>query len=76
VIDFHAIGHVSYTGSFVLEAISQESHFVTSFHQALSELVAMSLDSTKLGEGEICTDQNIVLRSRMSLSNNWLEGLE
>ena len=74
MIDLHAVGHVSDTASLVLEGIGQESHLVTSLHQALSELVPMSLDSTKFGKGEICADQHIMLLSGISLSNMRLHG--
>lgn len=61
VVHFHAVSHVSDTCSFVLEAIGQKSNIVTSLHQALTKLVAMSLYSTKFRECKISADQYVVL---------------
>lgn len=61
VVHFHTVSHVSDATSLVLEAIGQKSNIVTSLHQALTKLVAVSLNSTKFRECKISADQNIVL---------------
>ena len=73
VVDLHAIGHMPNATSLILKAIGQEGHLVASLHKALAKLVAMSLNSTKFGEGEVGANQNVVLLARMSLSDYRLQ---
>ena len=72
VIDFHAVGHVSHAGSLVLELISEEGDAVAALHQALSQLITVSLDTAKLGERKVGDDQHIMLLLRSLFPDHWL----
>lgn len=47
--------------------VANETDLVTSFNQALAQLVAVSLDPTELGEGEVSANQNAILSVSLSV---------
>jgi hypothetical protein len=53
MVDFHAISHIPYTTPAILKFVCYEAYFVASLNETLAKLVAMGLDSTKLGKGEV-----------------------
>lgn len=53
MVDLQSVGHASYSTSFILILVSNEADFVASLDQTLGQLISMSLNSTKLWEGEI-----------------------
>ena len=44
--------------SIILEFVTDKNHFMTTFDQTLSQLVAMGLNSSKFREGEVCAYQD------------------
>ena len=61
VVDLEPVSHMAETAPGVLELICYKANLVPSFYEALSQLVAVSLNSTKLREGEVGADKNTVL---------------
>jgi len=61
VVHFKSVSHVSHATSIILKLVSHKTYFMSSFNQALGQLIAVGLNSTKLGEGEVSADQNAVL---------------
>ena len=64
MVDFHAIGHMPDTSTISLKFICDECNLMASLNKALGELIAMSFDSSELGEGKISTDEYTVLSIR------------
>jgi hypothetical protein len=62
VVNFHSISHVPDSIPLALELVGHEAHLVASFNQALGQLVAMGLHSSKLGEGKVCANEHAVAR--------------
>ena len=69
MVNFHTVGHVSDSPSIALKLISDEGHLMAALNKALSQLVAMSLNPSKLGKGEVSTYENTVLSIRPDLLN-------
>ena len=53
MVDLQSVGHASYSAPLILILVSDETDFVAPLDQALGQLISMSLNSTKLWEGEI-----------------------
>jgi len=64
MVHLHSIGHVSDSSSVALELVSEEAYLMPTLNQALGQLVAMGLHSSKLGEGEVGADEDAVLSIR------------
>jgi hypothetical protein len=60
MVYLHAISHMSDTPSSTLELIGDEADLVAPLDQALSQLVAMGLHSSKFGESKVRADENAV----------------
>ena len=60
VVDLHAVGHDAGASSSALKLVCDEGHFMASFDQTLTKLIAVGLDSTKFGECKVSTDENAV----------------
>jgi hypothetical protein len=61
MIDLHAVGHVTDTASLILELVSENRNSVASFHEALTELVDVRLDTAELRESKVGDDKDVVL---------------
>ena len=61
VIDLHAVSHMTHAGSLVLELVREEGDAVAALHQALSQLVAVSLYTAELGESKVGDDKHVML---------------
>ena len=61
VVDLETVGHVSNSKSVVLELVGDETDVVSALNEALSDLVAVGLDSSELRECKICADKDVVL---------------
>lgn len=61
MVHFHSISHVSHTASIALKFVGHKADFVPTLNQALSQLVAVCLHSSKFGEGEVGADEDAVL---------------
>lgn len=61
VVDLHAVSHIAHAGSLILELVREEGDAVAALHQALSQLVAVSLDTAELGERKVGDDKHVML---------------
>ena len=69
MVDFHAIGHMSDATPISLEFICDKGDLMASFNKALGELIAMSLHTSELWEGEVSANEDAVLSIRPRLLN-------
>jgi len=60
MINFHSVSHVPHSTSRALEFVGDESDLVASLYQALAQLVAVRLHSSKFREGKVGTNQNAI----------------
>ena len=66
MVHFHTICHMPDASPISLKFISDECDFMAPLNKALSELIAMSFDSSKLWEGEISAYEYTVFSIRPS----------
>ena len=64
MVDFHAIGHMSDATPVSLKFICDKGNLMTSLNKALGELIAMSLHSSELWEGEVSAYEDAVFSIR------------
>lgn len=64
MVHFHAVGHVSDATSIALKFVSDEGNFMASLDKALSKLIAVSFNTSKLWKGKVSANKNAILSIR------------
>ena len=61
MVTLHAICHVSHPCTSIFELVADKDNLVASLDKTLRQLIPMSLDTSKLREGEVSADQDAIL---------------